>query len=785
METRESAIRYRAAGLCALPARADRKCPAVARWGPYQKQLPRIQEVQAWFTDPHTGVCLVCGAVSGNLEMLDFDLGGEAFSAWYDKVHQVAPALPDRLVIEQSPSGGWHVVYRCREPVSGNLKLTQRKEIVDGPDEVTIAGKTYKPRQDAQGRWHVLLTLIETRGEGGLFLCAPTPGYELIQGDLAEPPVLSAAERETLLEAAWALNQYWPDAEAAAPSPAPSDAASGTPPGQGLPGDDFNERGDLRAVLRRHGWTLAKPAREDGNEYWRRPGKSSGWSATLKDGAFYVFSSSAAPFEPNRAYAPFSVYAHLEHGGDFTAAASALRAEGFGGDAAPDADDVDLSHFKLCGGDGEVSEDTDGSIPDLGPIPETQMNVPGFVGEVMGFCLHAARYPSVPLAFCGAMALQSFLASRKVREPGGLRPNLYLLALAGSGTGKAYPRKINSYVLGRIGLGGAVGNQIASGQGLEDEMVAHQKMLFQTDEIDHLLRCLSSSKESYYSMLLAMLLQLYTEADETHVARTKARDRNRKAETRGEIDQPGLVIFGTATPECFFEALSPKLLTNGLFSRAIVVDAAERGHKQPSRDVSEIPPHLIEAAEWWRDYHPGPVNPATGRRANLDDEHPTPAVVPYRGDGFAVLDRFAVQADDEYDAATRCGDRVRAVVWTRAAENATRLALVYACSRDRFDPCIDGEAAEWSVGFVGHLVRRMLFLASQHVAENPFHAECLKLLRKLRAVGGQLSRRELMRLLRAKAAEFDQVVGTLIQQGELIPTEIPTRTKPALGYRIP
>ena len=81
------------------------------------------------------------------------------------------------------------------------------------------------------------------------------------------------------------------------------------------------------------------------------------------------------------------------------------------------------------------------------------MRVPGFVGEVMDFCMHAARYPNLPMAFCGAMALQSFLCSRKVREEGGLRPNLYMLALADSGTGKAFPRKVNSHILGKIGYG--------------------------------------------------------------------------------------------------------------------------------------------------------------------------------------------------------------------------------------------------------------------------------------------------------------------------------------------
>ncbi len=257
--------------------------------------------------------------------MLDFDLGGEAFDAWHAKVRRSDATLSDRLVIERSPSGGRHIVYRCQEPVCGNLRLAQRIASCGGREEVAIAGKTYKPRQDVQGRWHVVLMMIETRGEGGLLLCSPTPGYEMLQGDLAELPLLSAIERKTLLEAAWSLGEYWPQ---------PASTNGGGPDSNGRAGDDFNQRGDVRAVLQRHGWTLAKPAGSDGNEHWRRPGKTSGTSATLKDGVFYCFSSNAAPFEPNQAYWPFTVYALLEDGGDYAAAASALRAAGFGGDGA-------------------------------------------------------------------------------------------------------------------------------------------------------------------------------------------------------------------------------------------------------------------------------------------------------------------------------------------------------------------------------------------------------------------------------------------------------------------
>ena len=92
------------------------------------------------------------------------------------------------MVLSRTQSDGRHAAYRHEGEVFGNLKLAQRK---DGDR---------------------IVTLIETRGEGGLFLCAPTDGYELIQGNLCDLPVLTEAERELLLQAAWALNEYTPPA---------------------------------------------------------------------------------------------------------------------------------------------------------------------------------------------------------------------------------------------------------------------------------------------------------------------------------------------------------------------------------------------------------------------------------------------------------------------------------------------------------------------------------------------------------------------------------------------
>ncbi|MCE5326270.1 MAG: bifunctional DNA primase/polymerase, partial [Planctomycetaceae bacterium] len=546
----DTATAYLRAGLCVLPAILDEKRPALSGWKQYQRRLPTERQVAAWFA-ADVPMCILAGAVSGNLEMIDFDYGGELFDRWKELVATQAPGLVDRLLVERSQSDGRHAIYRCRVPVSGNRKLAQRTVAVPNADPVVISGKRHVPRLVGD-RHEVTCTLIETRGEGGLFLCAPTPGYQIEQGAFVDIPVLDEAERTILIEAACALNETLPRVEA-------GDLGSAS---SGRPGDDFNERGDVRELLRRHGWQLV---RGGDNEYWRRPGKEQGWSATLKDGVLYVFSSNAAPFEPERAYAPFGVYTLLEHAGDYTAAAGALRAEGFGSDTVADGTGgVDIS--ALVANLVAPPADRGPAVPDPGPIPDQLFHVPGFIEQVMGFTMANAPYPNVGLAFSGAIALQSFLAGRKVCTAGDLRPNLYLLALASSGTGKDFPRKVNSRLLFEVGLVGAIGDKFASGEGIQDALVRSNAMLFQNDEMDGVLRQINLDRENRRESIPNILLTLYTSANDVYPIRVKAGQKETV-----HIDQPHLTLFGTATPQYFYESLCQRMLTNGFFARMIVI----------------------------------------------------------------------------------------------------------------------------------------------------------------------------------------------------------------------
>jgi hypothetical protein len=101
-------------------------------------------------------------------------------------------------------------------------------------------------------------------------------------------------------------------------------------PGSDLkPGEDFDLRGTWEDAL--PGFTHVR--RSGSLDYWCRPGKKEGISATTgpRDvGDRAVCFSSSTALTPMKAYTKFGAYATLEHGGDYATAASALARRGFG-----------------------------------------------------------------------------------------------------------------------------------------------------------------------------------------------------------------------------------------------------------------------------------------------------------------------------------------------------------------------------------------------------------------------------------------------------------------------
>ncbi len=409
------------------------------------------------------------------------------------------------------------------------------------------------------------------------------------------------------------------------------------------------------------------------------------------------------------------------------------------------------------GQDNEVADQGTGqslASEDPGPLPDDLLRIPGFVSEVMDHCLNTAPYPNTVLAFAGALALQAVLAGRKVRDPDDNRTNLYLLGLAHSSAGKDRPRKLNTEILHAVGLGGQVGGRFASGEGVQDALFSEPCMLFQTDEIDGMLQSINKARDARHENIMGTLLTMFSSANSIFPMRRKA-----GRESPGAIDQPCLVMFGTAIPNHYYDALSERMLTNGFFARTIILECGMRSQGQ-APGIRPVPERVLETAKWWADFQPG-----TG---NLQDWHPEPLIVPQSGAARAILDGARVEAEQEYARSEAIGDSAGTALWGRVAEHARKLALVYAVSEDYQNPEIGRDAAEWASRFAIYQARRMLFMAQSHVAENPFHAECLKLMRKLRSAPmGELSHSVLLKRMKVDAKTFRVLIGTLEQRGDI------------------
>ena len=353
----DAALALHAAGLCVLPAAEDASKRPAVDWKTYQANRPDEAQLRSWFDDGRrTGLGVVCGAVSGGLELCELEGRAVQAGALTDLAELATNSgLGDLWAkvtaggyVVRSPSGGVHLLYRLTGvAVPGNTKLAAL---------------------------HDHTTLAETRGEGGWVVTAPSHGrvhptggaWAVVLGSPATIPTLDADERHALHVLVAQLDQR--------PQPAPASVFTAHSSGRtddGIsPGDDYAARTTWAQVLEPAGWRHLFDRGPVG--HWRRPGKNDGISATTGFGEgdwLYVFTSSTA-LEPQRTYTKFGAYAALQHDGDHQAAAKALQADGLGR-AATRHNPTSTRHLSAVP-DTPRTDGANALAPDPAPVPAPQ-----------------------------------------------------------------------------------------------------------------------------------------------------------------------------------------------------------------------------------------------------------------------------------------------------------------------------------------------------------------------------------------------------------------------------
>ena len=300
MDMKTMALAAIKAGMAPIPIRAGGKVP-LDRWTDDQHHPMDETEIPRRFRNG-CNLGIVCGAGSGNLECLDFD-NASLFQPLLDTLEAVNPSLRQKLTVwQETPSGGYHLLYRCSAPVGGNAVLAHDRD-----------GKA----------------AIETRGQGGQFLVAPSRATSkqdgkqrpyILHGTLQAVPTITAEDVALLHNIASSFDESGHQEQKRLPR-----NQGGTISGD-RPGDRYNHVTDWNELLVRYGWRYLKTMGD--RQHWQRPGKTgpeaSGTLHPTK--GFWCFSTST-PLPTQQPLTPFAVFTYMEYGGDFVAAARALAAE--------------------------------------------------------------------------------------------------------------------------------------------------------------------------------------------------------------------------------------------------------------------------------------------------------------------------------------------------------------------------------------------------------------------------------------------------------------------------
>ena len=143
----DAALAYHNAGLCVIPLSGKR--PALGSWKHYQKQRPPEAAIRRWQQEGLLrNVGIVCGAVSGNLVVLDFD-GPAAYAAFA----ALFPTLAQSFTVATGSGKGKHVYLyvdslppttRALDTPIGNVELRAEGTYVAAPPSVhPVTGNRY------------------------------------------------------------------------------------------------------------------------------------------------------------------------------------------------------------------------------------------------------------------------------------------------------------------------------------------------------------------------------------------------------------------------------------------------------------------------------------------------------------------------------------------------------------------------------------------------------------------------------------------------------------------
>jgi hypothetical protein len=366
------------------------------------------------------------------------------------------------------------------------------------------------------------------------------------------------------------------------------------------------------------------------------------------------------------------------------------------------------------------------------------------------------------------------------------RSNVYILAVADSGSGKDNPQKCIKEIAGRMRLSQYYGDEIRSDKGLHDTTWQHNCCVYVIDEIGKYIEAMLSPRSAgtYYSLIMTKFVKLWSSADgivkEGEKGGTSDPDYVRK-----DIEQPCVSIFGSTVPGPLWSAIGKGSFSDGTLPRFLLFDQCgviPNRNPRPKRRVEEIEEIIADGWAIMTHGKPSEVNNAlattlpTQRRVEDDlgggftyapKDEPTPLPVHFEPDALERRDRIGFLQDELLRR--NLGNGAASAVLARLAEHVNRIILIAAVADDPAQPVAKMQHVLWAERLVRWCVGNMLSAIEKHVADSEHEADAKRVLETVQRLGqgepdGWVPMAKLTRSLqRLKKREREDIVADLLK----------------------
>lgn len=369
--------------------------------------------------------------------------------------------------------------------------------------------------------------------------------------------------------------------------------------------------------------------------------------------------------------------------------------------------------------------------------PALYTNLPPIMAAMHDWMMATAPKPQPVLSLGAILAFCAAAIGQRVKlGVYGVRPNIYVLGIGYSGSGKERPLSACKQMARAAGLfTSLIGvEEVASDTGIVTSVIRapHQVMLI--DEVSFLLSATNNKNAAaHMSNITGTLLKLYSSSHTTYQSKSYA-----DFEKVRTVDQPCVSLYGTTTPSGLADALTSKDVTSGLLSRMVLFDAGDNDPRITPPQNMPMPGIVVDWLQAWNKVDPI-QNPL---RREGGEQVMEPRVVMMTQDAAEIATAFE---GEMHAAKIRARARGTDALYVRALENALKFALIRACAvlpaKTDSGPCIDeselrvdATIMRWAAELSRATVARME-TAAHEIADTVF-AQHLKALRGVIKRGG-------------------------------------------------